>query len=313
MCITEKKFKKTVGQLWLGNNDLTWLGDILDQVVKNGKSDEFFKHRRDGYKALHVIRRSNKHGMFLEISEFHSGSRQGVIRIPEGAERQGWVHLSKLCKGFMAPLVVPQRNIPIGRDMERRKGEVGVAGRDKEREAKEPRISQTYGKNGKNVINAMNLVEGNMAKDIINVPLHIQTKPTINARVELVLKLELVCGPNGHWDVSWAKVTNTTGGAQEKPHNPETHSDLGKSQLKVGQEARVPLKQIWRPKSGPSSLTGHHPSHVDSSLSTQSPGSLAKYPSIVRSPEPNPTELEHVERAIVASSSMIPQPSSSQK
>ncbi|GMY21587.1 hypothetical protein FCV25MIE_16828 [Fagus crenata] len=70
-------------------------------------------------KALHVIRCSNKHGMFLEIPEFHSGSHQGVIRIPEGAERQGWVHFSKLCKEFMAPPVVPQRNIPIGRDMER--------------------------------------------------------------------------------------------------------------------------------------------------------------------------------------------------
>ena len=140
MCITEKKFKKTVGQLWLGYNDLTWLGDVLYQVIKSGKSGKFFKHQRDGYKALHVIHCSNKHGMFLEISEFHSGSRQGVIRILEGAERQGWVHFSKLCKGFMAPPVAPQRNIPIGRDMERLKGEDGIVGRDKERETKEPHI-----------------------------------------------------------------------------------------------------------------------------------------------------------------------------
>ncbi|GMY26974.1 hypothetical protein FCV25MIE_22216, partial [Fagus crenata] len=42
-----------------------------------------FEITQDGYKALHVIRRSNQHGQLLEISEFHSGSRQGVIRIPE--------------------------------------------------------------------------------------------------------------------------------------------------------------------------------------------------------------------------------------
>ena len=222
MCITEKKFKKIVGQLWLGKNDSTWMGDVIDQAVKSRNSGEFFKHRRDGYKALHVIRRSNKHGMFLEISEFHSGSRQGVIRIPEGAERQGWVHFSKLCKGFMAPTCVPQRNNPMGRDMERRKREAGVAGLNWEREEREPCISQTY---GNNVTATAKPVEGVMAKDMVNVPLNIQTKPIVNACVELVLKLELVCGPSGHWDVSWAKVTNTTGGAQTKTGNPETQRD----------------------------------------------------------------------------------------
>ncbi|GMY37358.1 vesicle-fusing ATPase-like [Fagus crenata] len=121
---------------------------------------------------------------------------------------------------------------------------------------------------------------------------------------KLVLKLELVCGPSGHWDVSWAKVSNTAGGAHAKKCNPETHSALGESQLKMGHEPHVPLKQIWRPKSGPSSLTGHHPPQVDSSLSTQPSGSLSKLPSVERSPNPNPEELEQLERAIVASSSV---------
>lgn len=91
LCITEKKFKKPVGKLWVGNNNLIWLGDVIDQAVKSQSLGEFFKHRRDGYKAIHVIRRSNKNGTFLETSEFHSGSRQGVIRIPEGVARQGWI------------------------------------------------------------------------------------------------------------------------------------------------------------------------------------------------------------------------------
>ena len=299
VCITEKKFKKTVGQLWLGKNDSTWMGDVIDQAVKSRNSGEFFKHRRDGYKALHVIRRSNKHGMFLEISEFHSGSRQGVIRIPEGAERQGWVHFSKLCKGFMAPTCVPQRNNPMGRDMERRKREAGVAGLNWEREEREPCISQTY---GNNVTATVKPVEGVMAKDMVNVPLNIQTKPIVNACVELVLKLELVCGPSGHWDVSWAKVTNTTGGAQTKTGNPETHSALGERQQKMGHEPRPQIKQIWRPKSSPSSLTGHHAPQVGPSLSTHPSGSLQKSLPPERSPEARQAELEHPERAIVASS-----------
>jgi hypothetical protein len=40
------------------------------------------------------------HGQFLEIYEFHSGSHQGVLRVPEGKARQGWSNFSFLCKSI---------------------------------------------------------------------------------------------------------------------------------------------------------------------------------------------------------------------
>ena len=79
--------------------------------------------------------------MFLETSEFHSGSHQGVIRIPEGVAQQGWVNFSNLCKGFRASTIVSQRHISLGHDPERRKGEAGNEGLNREMEGRELRIS----------------------------------------------------------------------------------------------------------------------------------------------------------------------------
>jgi hypothetical protein len=79
LCITERKFNKTLGTLWLRNKDMTWLSDTINKAVQSRTRGDFFKHRWDGYKALHVIRRSNQHGNFLEVSKFHSGSCQSVI------------------------------------------------------------------------------------------------------------------------------------------------------------------------------------------------------------------------------------------
>ncbi len=93
-----KKFGKILGKLWLGTKELVWLRESIDKAILANTSREFFEHRRDGYKALHVIRRFNPHDNFLEVSDSHSFSHQGVIRIPEGEKRKGWTDFSLLCK-----------------------------------------------------------------------------------------------------------------------------------------------------------------------------------------------------------------------
>ena len=83
-------------------------------------------------------------------------------------------------------------------DRERRKGKTGDTGLILETEGSKPHISQNI-KAGKsaNVNPAMEV----MAKDTINIPLNIHTTPTVNARVALVINMDLVCGPDGHWDI----------------------------------------------------------------------------------------------------------------
>ncbi|GMY21095.1 hypothetical protein FCV25MIE_16336, partial [Fagus crenata] len=99
-CILERKFGKLLGKIWIGSKDIEWLGTTIDSAINHGTARNFFKHHRDGYKAIHVVQRSNQNGHFLEISEFHSGSLQGFLRLPEGKVRQGWRDFSLLCRSF---------------------------------------------------------------------------------------------------------------------------------------------------------------------------------------------------------------------
>ncbi len=52
LCIIKKNFGKVLGNLWLGTQDLDWLKGCIDKAILANTSGEFFKHHRDGYKAL---------------------------------------------------------------------------------------------------------------------------------------------------------------------------------------------------------------------------------------------------------------------
>jgi hypothetical protein len=194
LCITERKFNKTLGTLWLRNKDMKWLSDSIDKAVQSHTHGDFFKHRRDGYKALHVIRRSNQHGNFLEVSEFHSGSRQSVIRIPEGVERQGWVDFSMLCKEFWTTTQASTGDAPYGGVHEKRKGVAGEQNFRWTSKGKEPKITPKF--------------ENRVHVGVKSAP-RVKTKDTngkfqsntanhgVNTRVGLNIQLELVHGPDG--------------------------------------------------------------------------------------------------------------------
>uniref|UniRef100_A0A2N9GX79 Reverse transcriptase domain-containing protein n=1 Tax=Fagus sylvatica TaxID=28930 RepID=A0A2N9GX79_FAGSY len=102
LSITRNKFGKVMGKIWLGHSDMDWLRVCVDTVVSSGDG-EFFRQCRTGYKSIHVTRRANANGKFLEVSEYHSGSRQGALRIPAGETKSGWVDFGQLCKTFWDP------------------------------------------------------------------------------------------------------------------------------------------------------------------------------------------------------------------
>jgi hypothetical protein len=196
---------------------MTWLTDSVDKAVQSHTRGDFFRHRRDGYKALHVIRRSNQHGNFLEVSEFHSGSRQSVIRIPEGVERQGWVDFSKLCKGFWATTQASTGDAPYGGVHENRKGVAGEPNFRWASKGKEPIFTPQF-ENRVHV--GVKSAPGVKTKDTNGKFQSTTAHHEVNARVGLNIHLELVSGPGGKWDVAWAKVTNMESQtqAQYKPN-----------------------------------------------------------------------------------------------
>ncbi len=184
---------------------MTWLSDSIDKAVQSHTRGDFFRHRRDGYKALHVIRRSNQHGNFLEVSEFHSGSCQSVIRIPEGEERQGWVDFLKLCKGFWATTQASIGDAPYSGVHEKRKGVAGESNFRWASKGKELKVTPQF---ENRVPVGVKSAPGVKTKDTNGKFQSNTAHHEVNARVGLNIHLELVYGPGGKWDVAWAKVTN---------------------------------------------------------------------------------------------------------
>jgi hypothetical protein len=77
---------------------------------------KFFKSLGDGNKAFIAQRHSNRSCWFLEVVEFGSGSRRGLIEILEGLERRGWnsfvVEMRKVVSFFGLPIGKESRILP---------------------------------------------------------------------------------------------------------------------------------------------------------------------------------------------------------
>uniref|UniRef100_A0A2N9HXJ9 Reverse transcriptase domain-containing protein n=1 Tax=Fagus sylvatica TaxID=28930 RepID=A0A2N9HXJ9_FAGSY len=206
---------------------------ILGRSMGKAKVDmggEFFRNHRDGYKAIHVLRRSNQHGLYLEVSEFHSGSRKGVIRIPAGLEQQGWFQIACMCKNdrnMQNPAKLPMKELTN----DRRRVAAGGAVPNKEVEGAKPQILQNQNHVTAAVKKAVSLISIDSPSD------------TVNARVFLSLNLELSCGPDGNWAISKADL-NQSDLKQIRP-------DPSRMPPKVIGSTSRPDKtnnKVWRPK-----------------------------------------------------------------
>lgn len=67
---------------------------MLEDLDKIWSSDEpsigFFESHRDGYRTLEICCMENLGGRFVKFLDYHSGSQQGHIRVPEGRKGRGW-------------------------------------------------------------------------------------------------------------------------------------------------------------------------------------------------------------------------------
>jgi hypothetical protein len=205
-----------------------WLGTTIDMAASKATVGDFFRHQRDGYKAIHVIRRSNQYGLYLEVSEFHSGSRKGVIRIPAGVEKQGWAQFSVFCIGH--------QNLAQKSTNERRRNVDKAAVMSKESEGGKPQILHqdfVFQNHASDPGKKAALISVDMPKDLVN------------SRVQFLLNLELGCGPEGEWFVSRAEI--------QKDESTRTHL----TKQTNGPQSRPVTRQEWRPKVQPNNIT--HP------------------------------------------------------
>nr|POE94931.1 hypothetical protein CFP56_64998 [Quercus suber] len=85
----------------VGRLGLDW---TIACLVELGRWDfskkHFFKRFRERYKILEFSSRSNKSGLFVEISEYHNGARRGCLCVPEGRNKGGWAFFELKLREF---------------------------------------------------------------------------------------------------------------------------------------------------------------------------------------------------------------------
>ena len=280
--ITERKFQRPVGLIWVGYDDLQWLSDCVNKIAVSNSNGNIFLHQRDGYKAIHIIRCSNRNGPFLEIFEFHSGSRQGVIRIPEGKNRQEWHEFAKLCKSFRKG---PEQSNPNGGDL-RRRVVAGGSTTQERGEGSKPQIMH-------NAINANKIASISLANAINSTDkgsFWNSSHSICDVNAHLNITMELICGPDGNWQVTHTNVTQARAPSKPRP----THTDVGPStQVNRPNSAS---QQVWRPKpvpTNPSKATGNLQSKPNE------PSSDPIQPRSHKSPNPTTTSVLELSLQIV--------------
>ena len=87
-------------------------------MMKPGSHLEgFFRFFRDGYRILELSCLKNRGGRFIELCDYHSGSQQGNLRIPEGKGGAGWTRFDRELRNFFLrekTMVSGDRNGAVG-------------------------------------------------------------------------------------------------------------------------------------------------------------------------------------------------------
>ena len=87
--ITEKRGRYH-GSIRVGRSGLDWIIACLVELCRwDFSKQHFFKRFHENYKILEFSSRSNKGGIFVEISEYHNGTRHGCLRVPGGFNKGG--------------------------------------------------------------------------------------------------------------------------------------------------------------------------------------------------------------------------------
>ena len=114
----------------MGIAGLKWLLEVLAKLrTPQINPQGFIQHFRDGYRVLEVSGMKNDRGCYIEISEFHSGSQQGGIRVPEGRRGAGWAFFEReLRRYFLFGNPSPTAVFGMGRTLPKKLGDCKISG-----------------------------------------------------------------------------------------------------------------------------------------------------------------------------------------
>jgi hypothetical protein len=75
----------------LGWSNLVWLMQAMERLSKGEEDNNKWRTFRISCTVYVVLRRKNKHGQFIEFSEYGGGGRRSYVVIPEGSDEKGWL------------------------------------------------------------------------------------------------------------------------------------------------------------------------------------------------------------------------------
>jgi hypothetical protein len=135
------------GSLWVGLSELRWILDVFVKLRNPNQTIEgHYEFHRDGYRVLGTSCLANSGGRYVEVSEYHSGTHRGSIRIPEGRRGAGWSVFEFQVRKYFLGELTPAPEIPVrsNRDQDRGKAAVGsrFSGQDRLRPIRKPRRSR---------------------------------------------------------------------------------------------------------------------------------------------------------------------------
>uniref|UniRef100_A0A2N9HYC0 Protein kinase domain-containing protein n=1 Tax=Fagus sylvatica TaxID=28930 RepID=A0A2N9HYC0_FAGSY len=219
---------------------------------------DFFRHHRAGIK-LSTLFAVQKHAN-LEVS-ISSGARKGVSGFRRGWRSWGG-QFAYFCKGHKTTNLATN---------DRRRVVVGVPATEKEVEGSKPKIMHKDRIFETHVTAAVKSAVGSISADT--------QKDIVNDHVQLNLKLDFICGPDGEWAISKAEIVKT---------EPKPASFLKPVTKPVGPVSRPVSRQEWRPKIQPPQA--FHKTASGPEASTKASSSTFE----------NSSSLEHIPDPVVA-------------
>jgi hypothetical protein len=95
-----------MNSVFTGKEGARWLARAIEENIVREEAPAFVRTFREHDKGYVIRRYNNKHGRYLEITEYGRGGCKGKIIIPEGPKLGGW-------RGFKAELqvLINQENV----------------------------------------------------------------------------------------------------------------------------------------------------------------------------------------------------------
>ncbi len=94
----------------MGKKGARWLGKCIEENIARETEQAFIRTFRESDKGYVIRRFNNKHGRYLEITEYGRGGCKGRLAIPEGQSQSGWRGFNKELTLLMHPILIEERS-----------------------------------------------------------------------------------------------------------------------------------------------------------------------------------------------------------